>query len=112
MRFKYWLEAEELNYLRDYLKNPSFDVASHTHDFLYWKGSKKLLAKLGINQNDFQQALENGNDEFYEMAEKINKSISDSEKEDFYRHMSNTNPGDVPSHSLMDLQTQSGRKGY
>lgn len=111
MRFKNWLESLELNALRSHLKNPKLDIASHAWDFLSWKGSKQLLTRLKIDPKTLRQSMENGEEDFYTVADKIGQSMAPKEVEDFLRYMNNNNPGDVPSHSLMDLQNH-GRKGH
>lgn len=112
MEFKQWLESMELMSLRRHLKNPSMDLARHAWDFVAWRGSRKIMVRLGISPEAFQQGLEDGDEKSYMMAERIGSAMSTAEMEDFLAYLNRNNPGDVPTHSLMDLQTQRGRKGY
>lgn len=112
MNFKQWIESLELMALRSHLKNPSMDIAGHGWDLLSWRGGKTVMKRLGIDPNEFKTAMEEGEEEFYTMADKIGKSMTRDEQEGFLAYINQNNPGDVPTHSLMDLQTQKGRKGY
>ncbi len=112
MQFKVWLENLELMALRSHLKNPSMDIANHAWELLAWRGGKAVLKRLGIDPKAFQQAMEEGDDSFYEDADKIAKGMTSQEQEGLLAYIHQNNPGDAPSHSLMDLQTNRGRKGY
>jgi hypothetical protein len=112
MNFKQWIESLELMALRSHLKNPSIDIAGHGWDLLSWRGGKTLLKRLGVDPKKFQDSMEQGEEEFYTLAEKIGKSMSPTEQEGFLAYINQNNPGDVPTHSLMDLQSQKGRKGF
>lgn len=112
MRFKKWLENLELTSLRSHLKNPTLDVASLGWDFIAWKGSKKLMTRLKIDPAAFRQSMEDGEEDFYTMSDQIGKGMTPEEAEGFFYYMNTHNPGDVPSHSMMDLQKNRGRKGY
>ena len=112
MNFKQWLESMELMALRSHLKNPSLDIAGQVHDFVTWDGHEEVLYRLGIDPEAFREAMEEYNDDFYKMCDKISKGMSQYEQDDFLSHLNQYNPGDVPTHTLMDLQTQKGRKGY
>lgn len=91
--------------------NPSLDIAGHGWDLLSWKGSRRIFARLGINPEEFRTAMEEGEEEFYAWSDQIGKAMSRGEVDDFLEYLNRTNPGDVPTHSLMDLQSNRGRKG-
>lgn len=112
MEFKSWLENLELTALRRHLGNASTDIASHAWDFIAWRGGKAVMKRLGIDPAKFQQDMEDGDGAFYDAAELIGKSMTKAEHEGLLGYINQHNPGDVPSHSLMDLQSERGRKGY
>lgn len=112
LSFSQFVENVELFALRQHLKNPSIDIASHSNDFTDWKGSKAVLAKAKIKPADWRAASEEFDDEFYELSKRIETAMTPADVESFMAYLSHNNPGDMPSHSLMDIQTNRGRKGF
>ncbi len=110
MRFKPWLESQELLSLRNHLKNPYVDIVGHAWDFLSW--GKDVMRRLKINPKLFRQEMEEGGDKFYTWANQIEKAMTPNEIQNFIEYIARHNPGDTPSHALMDLQKSRGRKGF
>lgn len=111
--FRRFVETQEVLDFRRHLQDAAKpDIASLSHEFLSWRGAGQVMQRAGVDPDEFEASMQDFDDDFYAMAEKIANAMSQRDADSFHGHVSNMSPGEMPSNALMDLQTHMGRRGF
>jgi hypothetical protein len=93
----------EIYYLSKYLGGRNLDLSNHIYEFLKW-GGRRFLDKLGIEEEELEEAREEGSDEFYEMCDRILTAMSDRDKEEFVAYIAHHHPTEAPAWGHLSLE--------
>jgi hypothetical protein len=108
MKFREYIEnySSNLAMLRDYLRNPSLNVSEYIHEFLQWDGSTAILKRLRLSRKRLETAAQNAEFEGYleTACQRIDKSMSREERDEFVSYMVRLNPAAAPTWSIVDYR--------
>jgi hypothetical protein len=96
--------SNENYYLGKYLKESPVDIPNHWDAFLKWSRADDVLERVGVDRELLEEAAEEHDDTFYEMCDKIEKSLTDEEKSSFGDFMSHWHNAEAPTWAHVSLE--------
>lgn len=109
MEFRNWLENynSEIIYLKKYLLDKPIDLVNNFYFFSDWDKAAGICKRAKVSLVKLKKLSDNSDDEFYELCDKIEKVMSNEEKELLAYRIAERHPTDAPTWNYLSADKRS-----